>query len=60
MADTLANFDNVFAVIFLIFHFYVDDEIELTPYFSLILLFINVIVQGIIHLISDLKIKHAC
>lgn len=60
LVDTLTNADNIFVAAFIIFHFFVDEDIELTPYFSLMLLLINIIVQGIIHLSGDLKIKQAC
>ena len=60
IVDTLANWDNLFALLFIALIFVAGDEINMSPYLPVVLLGLNIIIQAIINIIGDYKIKSAC
>lgn len=60
LVDAVANWDNFFCIIYIAFIFVAGNEIELTTYYPIIVLLINLIIQAIINLHADFKIKSAC
>ena len=60
IVDALANWDNLFTIFYIAIFIVAADEIELTLYYPVVILLMNVICQGGLNMLADLKIKQAC
>lgn len=56
----MTNWDNLIAIVFISFIFAAGDEMEMSPFFPVVIFLINVVIQALVNVIGDLKIKNAC
>jgi hypothetical protein len=60
LVDSVANWDNLFCLIYIAIIFVAGNEIELSSYYPVIVLLVNIIIEAAINMNADYKVKLAC
>ncbi|CDW78012.1 adenylate and guanylate cyclase catalytic domain containing protein [Stylonychia lemnae] len=58
--DTILNYENFFAIVYIILNSVAELHVELTMYYPVIALIFNIVISGILNFFTDLKLRRAC
>lgn len=58
--DSFIYWENIFAVVFAILIYFAREQIEMTYFYPIIILIVNISIALIVNLVVDFKLKAAC